>query len=196
MAEESWKVEKVADPDLHCNNSTKLHRYLFLLQVQESSNDTKDKKKNGSKSPEKSYSDDYCQDYGQDYDQDYSVWSGEGYDYSEPVYEGLSKEEQMVIDKTGCEDLQLIRYQLEAHEYDVDEAIDSTLNYVILQQRGVCCSLGLWSVLWLSFMPPFFFNLFIDIDVILLITTVNIIILSPELFLCALLLLTSIFMCC
>lgn len=106
------------------------------LAVQESSNDTKDKKKNGSKSPEKSYSDDYCQEYGQEYGQDYPVWSGEGYDYSEPVYEGLSKEEQMVIDKTGCEDLQLIRFQLEAHEYDVEEAIESTLNYVFSQQKG------------------------------------------------------------
>lgn len=55
------------------------------------------------------------------------------------MYEGLSKEEQMVIDKTGCEDLQLIRFQLEAHEYDVEEAIESTLNYVFSQQKGVFC---------------------------------------------------------
>ncbi|XP_042217822.1 OTU domain-containing protein 3-like [Homarus americanus] len=106
------------------------------LAVQESGEDTKDKKKNGMKSSDKEYTSGYPQDYCQDYTGEDYTWSGEGYDLSEPVYEGLSKAEHMVIDQTGCEDLQLIRKQLEAHDFNVHEAIDSILNYIVLQHKG------------------------------------------------------------
>ncbi|XP_069954089.1 OTU domain-containing protein 3 isoform X1 [Cherax quadricarinatus] len=105
------------------------------LSVQDSE-DGKDKKKNGSKSSDKEYTSDYPEDYSQDYASEEYTWSGEGYDYSEPVYEGLSKAEHMVMDQTGCEDLHLIRKQLEAHDFDVHEAINSILTFFVLQYKG------------------------------------------------------------
>lgn len=98
--------------------------------------DTKDKKKSVSKSLDKEFNSGYPQDYCEDYTCEDYTWSGERYDYSEPVYEGLSKAEQMVMDQTGCEDLQLIRKQLEAHDFAVHEAIDFILNYIVLQHKG------------------------------------------------------------
>ncbi|XP_071547451.1 OTU domain-containing protein 3-like [Panulirus ornatus] len=121
------------------------------LAVQESVEDTKDKKKNVSKNLDKEFTDGDPQDYCEDYACEDYTWSGERYDYSEPVYEGLSKAEQMVMDQTGCEDLQLIRKQLEAHDFGVHEAIDFIVNYFVLQHKGEYpqttpnSSSGLWS---------------------------------------------------
>ncbi|XP_064109063.1 OTU domain-containing protein 3-like isoform X2 [Macrobrachium nipponense] len=66
---------------------------------------------------------------------DYS-WSAKDYDYSEPVYEGLSKAEQLVMEQTGCEDLSLIRLHLEAQDYDVHETVDAIINFIVLQHKG------------------------------------------------------------
>lgn len=68
--------------------------------------------------------------YSHGYDKDYSSWADNDVDYSEPVYEGLSKEEQLVMDQTGCSDLQLIRLNLEACDYDVHEATDNIFSTI------------------------------------------------------------------
>lgn len=120
------------------------------LAVQESPEDTKDKPKAECKT-QKEIPDGYSDEYSEGYSgKDYS-WSGDGYDYSEPVYESLSKEEQLVMDQTGCADLRLIRRQLEVHDFDVHEAIDTIINFIVLQHKGdypqttPSSSNGIWS---------------------------------------------------
>ncbi|KAK3870313.1 hypothetical protein Pcinc_023411 [Petrolisthes cinctipes] len=57
-------------------------------------------------------------------------------DCCEPVYEAPSKTEHMVMEQTGCYDLHLIRKHLEAHDYDVHQATEAIINFIILQHRG------------------------------------------------------------
>ncbi|XP_076046392.1 mediator complex subunit 28 [Oratosquilla oratoria] len=114
------------------------------LAVLDSGNGAKDGKKNKSKLKDEEDDDESAQEYS---------WCGDGYDFSEPVYEGLSKAEQQVMDQTGCEDLRYIRQQLEQHDYAVHETIDSILNYIVHDHKGdypqttsptMPCKNGLW----------------------------------------------------
>lgn len=101
--------------------------------MQETSEESKEDKKGGKKSPNETQYNGVCaEDYSCCCEEDYCY----DYDYSEPVYESLSREEQMVTDQTGCEDLELIRKYLAAHDNDVHEAIDALCNYIVLQHKG------------------------------------------------------------
>ncbi|KAK7083623.1 OTU domain-containing protein 3 [Halocaridina rubra] len=120
------------------------------LTVQGSPEDgTKDKQPKAESKSSKDVSNGYFEDYSEGYSAD--CWSGEGYDSSEQVYESLTKEEQMVMEQTGCEDLSVIQLQLQAHDNDVHEAVDAIINFIVLQHKGdypqtaQSSSNGLWS---------------------------------------------------
>lgn len=51
-------------------------------------------------------------------------------------HQGLSREEQELMEQTGCEDLGLIQAYLHAHDYQVREAADALINYTVHQHKG------------------------------------------------------------
>lgn len=53
--------------------------------------------------------------------------------------EGLSRVERELMDQTGCEDLAMVRKYLCAHDYEVREAADALINYIVHQHKGKTC---------------------------------------------------------
>lgn len=50
--------------------------------------------------------------------------------------EGLSRVERELMEQTGCEDLAMVRAYLCAHDYEVREAADALINYIVHQHKG------------------------------------------------------------
>lgn len=53
--------------------------------------------------------------------------------------EGLSRVERELMEQTGCDDLALVRAYLCAHDYEVREAADALINYIVHQHKGKTC---------------------------------------------------------
>lgn len=53
--------------------------------------------------------------------------------------EGLSRVERELMEQTGCEDLAMVRAYLCAHDYEVREAADALINYIVHQHKGRTC---------------------------------------------------------
>ncbi|MPD03457.1 hypothetical protein E2C01_099097 [Portunus trituberculatus] len=51
-------------------------------------------------------------------------------------HHGMSRMEQELMEQTGCEDLGLVQKYLCAHDYQVREAADALINYIVHQHKG------------------------------------------------------------
>lgn len=51
-------------------------------------------------------------------------------------HHGVSQMEQELMEQTGCEDLGLVQKYLCAHDYQVREAADALINYIVHQHKG------------------------------------------------------------